>query len=242
MRRPPIILCTGLVLGLLGAALVLGYVRNIETRTDTAEEMLTVLVATAAIPTGTASGEAAPSVTATQIPARFARPGAVTDLGDVSGQFTTRRVEVGETLAARDFASAVTTAGELAIPAGREAVAVAVGIDGGVGRFPRPGDRVSVYATFTQGAAVTQKILADIQVLATQPAASTTGRLDASQTAGTGVGNELVYLLAVTPDEATQLVHGKQTGKIWLTLVPEGQSSPPVAAVGIPAAPEGARR
>ena len=241
MRRPPIILCTGLVLGLLGATLVLGYVRNIESRADAAEEMATVVVATAAIPTGTAAGDAAGLVSATKVPARYARPGAITALDTVAGQFTVRRVEAGETLAARDFASAATTAGALAIPAGREAMAVAVGIDGGVGRYPRPGDKVSVYATFTQPAPLTQKILSDIQVLANQPAGSATGRLESTDGVAAPTGNQLVYLLAVTPDEASQLVHGAQTGEIWLTLVPEGQPSPPVADVGPPASTGGRR-
>ena len=242
MKRPPLILFSGLVLGLLGAALVMGYVRNVESRAGAAEEMTTVLVASSAIPTGTAADQAKGMATSAKVPARYARPGAIRDIEDVAGQFTVRRVEPGETLSARDFASAAKTAGALAIPAGREAVAVAVGIDGGVGRYPRPGDKVSVYATFKQGTALTQKILSDIQVLATQPAGSATGRLDAGSTdAAAAAGSQLVYLLAVTPDEATHLVHGKQTGDIWLTLVPEGQPSPPVAEVTNPAAITGGR-
>lgn len=243
MKRPPIILFSGLVLGLLGAALVMGYVRNVESRAGAAEQMTTVLVASGAIPTGTDADRAAAQTTRVKVPVRYARPGAIRDSKDVAGQFTVRRVEPGETLSTRDFASSARTAGALAIPAGREAVAVAVGIDGGVGRYPRPGDKVSVYATFKQGTALTQKILSDIQVLATQPAGSATGRLDAGSTdAAAASGNQLVYLLAVTPDEATQLVHGKQTGEIWLTLVPEGQASPPVAEVTNPPATIGARR
>ena len=241
VKRPPIVLFSGLVLGLLGAALVMGYVRNVEARAGADEEMTTVLVASGAIPTGLAAGDAAAMATVEKVPARFARPGAIASLDEVEGQFTVRRVEAGETLSARDFASAATTAGALAIPAGREAMAVAVSIDGGVGRYPRPGDKVSVYATFKQGTATTQKILSDIQVLATQPAGSATGRLEPGQTDAAASGSQLVYLLAVTPDEATHLVHGKQTGEIWLTLVPEGQGSPPVAEVTDPAA-TGARR
>ena len=240
VKRPPIILFSGLVLGLLGAALVLGYVRNVESRAGAGEEMTTVVVASAAIPTGTAAADTAAMTTTAKVPARYARPGAIAQLDDVAGQFTVRRVEPGETLSARDFASAATTAGALAIPAGREAVAVAVPLDGGVGRYPRPGDKVSVYATFNQGTPLTQKILSDIQILATQPAGSATGRLDAGEADGASPGSQLVYLLAVTPDEATHLVHGKQTGEIWLTLVPEGQASPPVPEVTNPGT--GARR
>ena len=238
MKRPPIILFSGIVLGLLGAALVLGYVRNVEASAGAADNVTTVMVASRAIPTGTAAGEASAMATATKVPARYARPGAVAELKSLAGQFTVRRIEPGETLSARDFASAAMTTGALAIPAGREAVAVAVGIDGGVGRYPRPGDKVSVYVTYDRGAPLTQKILSDIQVLANQPAGSATGRVSTSQGAADG---QLVYLLAVTPDEATHLVHGKQTGKIWLTLVPEGQASPPVPEVTNPNTPGGRR-
>ena len=246
VKRPPIILISGLVLGLLGAALVMGYVRNVESRAGAAEQLTTVMVASSAIPTGTAAADAAAMATPSKVPARYARPGSIAELDAVAGQFTVRRIEPGETLSTRDFASAAKTAGALAIPAGREAVAVAVPLDGGVGRYPRPGDKVSVYATFKEGGASTHKILGDIQVLATQPAGSATGRLDAGGTdAAAAAGSQLVYLLAVTPEEATHLVHGRQNGDIWLTLVPEGQPSPPVPGVtnpGLPAPAPGPRR
>jgi Flp pilus assembly protein CpaB len=158
VKRPPTILISGLVLGLLGAALVFGYVRSVESRAGAGEEMTTVMVASAAIPTGTAATDAATMATAARVPARYARPGSIAKLEAVAGQFTVRRVEPGETLSTRDFASAAQTAGALAIPAGREAVAVAVPLDGGVGRYPRPGDKVSVYATFKEGVATTHKL------------------------------------------------------------------------------------
>lgn len=236
MKRPLIILIAGLVVGLLGAGLVAGYVRSVETRAASAEEMVSVLVASAPIATGTPAEALAPLTTPLEVPARWSRPGAIGDLEQLAGQFSLVPIPAGETLVAADFGAAGRTAGELPIPAGREAVAVALPLDGGVGRYPRPGDHVSVFATFREGEPRTHKILSTIPVLATRADGSSTGRVDATSDQAPPSGGQLVYVLAVTPEEAAQLVHGRQTGQIWLSLVPEGQASPPVSGVTTPAA------
>lgn len=236
MKRPLIVLVAGLVAGLLGAGLVAGYVRSIESAQSSEQETSKVLVATAAITTGTPAGTLADSTRVMEVPTQWARPGAIESLDGLAGQFTLGPIAPGETLTSGDFGAAGQTAGQLPIPAGREAVAVAVALDGGVGRYPRPGDQVSVYATFREGEASTHKILAGIPVLATRPDGSSAGRVDSGAEQAPASGTQLVYVLAVTPDEAAQLVHGRQTGQIWLSLVPEGQASPPVAGVTTPRA------
>ena len=122
--------------------------------------------------------------------------------------------------------------GEAKAPGKPDGGEPAVPLDGGVARYPQPGDRVNVYATFKSGQPVTRRILSGVEVLTTEakgsgsPGAPVLG----GGTSGAPAGN-VVYLLAVTPNEAGQLVFGKQLGSVWLTLLPEGQQSGPAAVV-----------
>lgn len=227
MRRPRALFVGGLALGLAGVGLVMVYVRSVETRAAAAGETATVYVVRQAIPAGTPGRDLAGAVEATEMPRRLVPGDVVTDLATVQGLVTVGRLDEAEPLRARDFAAAGVTRGALAIPQGKEAVAVAITVDGGVGRYPQPGDRVNVYATFRDGRGVTRKILSGVEVLATQPASGSADRIGLGP-AGSG---QLVYLLAATPEEAARLVFGKELGSISLTLLPEGQESPPVADV-----------
>lgn len=222
MRRQSKLLAAGLVLGLFGAALVLTYVRGVEDRSGGSGPRVTALVATEPIAAGTAVDEVTGKVKSVRLPEQYARPGALVDLEAMKGQVTVRRLEAGDSLAERDFSAANQTKGRLPIPAGKEAIAVPVTLDGSVARYPVPGDHVNVFATFKTGTGVTRKMLSDVEVLATEPA---------SAGGSAGDSGTLVYLLAVTAEQAPQVVFGKELGSISLTLVPEGQSSPSVGDV-----------
>lgn len=228
MRRPSLTPIAGITLAILGAALVLVYVRGVETDARAATDSVPAYVATQSVPAGTAGADVGRTAKRTQVPRDLAPADAVTNPGALAGQLTLGGIDDGDVLRARDFGTSETTKGDLAIPAGKEAVAVAVSLDGGVAQFPAPGDHVNVYATFRSGQGVTKRILSDIQVLATEPRSSSGAR--GFGAAGTA---NLIYLLAVTPDEAGRLVFGKELGSIYLTLVPEGHVSPPVGDVTI---------
>lgn len=217
MPRQSKLLAAGLALGLFGAGLVLAYVKGVEGDAGGGAKV-TALVALEPIPAGTAASALDGKVEEVELPERYARPGALEDLTSVQGQVTTRRLSTGDGLAGDDFAAAGQTKGALPIPAGKEAVAVPVTLDGSVARYPVPGDHVNVFATFKTGTGVTRKMLSNVEVLATDPQ-------------GGGGNGTLVYLLAVTPEEAPQVVFGKELGTISLTLVPEGQESPEVGDV-----------
>ncbi|MGH2723196.1 MAG: Flp pilus assembly protein CpaB [Actinomycetota bacterium] len=227
MRRQALQLVVGLLLGLLGAALVFAYVRSV--RTDSADQgrTVTTLVAGEDIAAGTPGGSLEPMVQATEIPARYAPEGAVADLRQVEGLFATEAIRPGETLLASMFSAAgATRGGQLAIPEGTEAIAVTTSVAGGLAYYLAPGDHVSVYATFRDtGRKVTRKILADVPVLATQAGG------DAGENLAGAATSELVIVLALTPEEAGRLVFGREVGSIWMTLVPQGQGSPMVPPV-----------
>ncbi|MFP5375408.1 MAG: RcpC/CpaB family pilus assembly protein [Acidimicrobiia bacterium] len=106
----------------------------------------------------------------------------------------------------------------VAVPSGKEGVAVQVPAIAGLAGYAGVGDRVNVYGTFkdrqpnsaAQGVPAAKLIIADAQVLAvTGPPAGAEG------------GNA-TYLLAVEPGAAEQVVYLAAFEGIWLSLTPEG--------------------
>lgn len=223
MKRQTMLAAAGLLAGLLGAALVLSYVRGVERKAATGAEGIRTFVATRDIAAGTPASETAKLVEPATVPRRYAPPGAISDLRSVDGQFLAQRVGKGETLTAAHFAAFGATRGRLPIPKGKEAIAVGVPLDSGVAQYAMPGDHVSVYGTFKRGTNVTTLIVGDVEVLATRANPSNA----AERVAGTPAAqaSQLVFVLAVTPEEAVRVVAAKESGSIWLTLVPQGQRS-----------------
>lgn len=227
MRRQGLLLIGGLVLGLVGAGLVFMYVRGVSSRAGN-EETQPVYVAEAVIQAGTPSTAVTGLVTQTDVSTNLAPEGAVTDLGQVDGLFTLEEIQPGETLMQTMFSTAGTTeTGDLAIPKDHEAVAVTAPLPNAVAEYPAPGDRVSVYATFGADATggVTIKLLSNVLILSIEPRDGQTAQRLA------GGNSEPLFVLALDPEDAAKLIYSKENGRIWMTLVPEGQRSPHVPAV-----------
>lgn len=233
MRKQRFILVGGLVVGLIGAGLVLAYVRGVESRATAGEALVPVLIAQGTIDAGTPGTEVRDLVRRTEVPGKYAAPGAISDVTEILSRFAVEQIERGETLTESQFAVAGATKGRLPIPKGKEAVAIAINLDPGVASYVAPGDFVSIYSTFRQGGEVTMKILSNIEVLSTQANPTNSAQ---RFTGSTGTpGNQLVFVLAVTPEEAAKLIHARQVGSLWFTLVPQGQRSedvPPYSLAG----------
>jgi pilus assembly protein CpaB len=227
MRRQGLLLIGGLVLGLVGAGLVFVYVRGAGSGGGSTETR-PVYVAESIIQAGTPATAITGLVTTTDVATNLAPEGAVVDLNQVSGLFTLEEIQPGETLMASMFSTAGTTeAGDLAIPKGDEAVSVTAPLPNAVAEYPAPGDRVSVYATFGNDAAggVTIKLLSNVLILSIAP------RDEGSAQRLAGGNSEPLFVLALGPEDAAKLIYAKENGRIWMTLVPEGQRSPDVPAV-----------
>lgn len=229
MQRHSVLLVGGLVLGLLGGSLVFAYVKNLESKAAAEGERIRVIVADETIVAGTSGASLGDLVRTAEIPRRYAAPGAVIDIQTLADQWAVEQIEAGETITANQFAEAGTTAGRLPIPEGEEAMSVAVTLEQGLAQYAAPGDVVSVYGTFRTGQeSFTRKILSAVEVLATtanpqNPAQRLTG--------SSSTGSQVIFVLSVTPREASHLVFAQELGSIWLTLVPQGQASPRVPDV-----------
>jgi Flp pilus assembly protein CpaB len=109
-------------------------------------------------------------------------------------------------------------AASVAVPRGKQAVAVQVPFVAGLAGYAHPGDVVNVYATVEKGQPNTEVkpplaklVLAGVEVLAvTGPGP------------GSGSGNT-TYLLALDAAQAEQAIFFSRFESLWMTLVPKGQ-------------------
>lgn len=223
MRRQTLFLTAGLVLGLLGAGLTFTYVKAVENRAESKSELVTAYVAKEPIPAGTPGKAVATLIEEREIPRAYLAPAALESIDTVGAQYTLRQILAGETLTANDFGTVGQSEGRLPIPKDHEAVAIATTLDGGLGQYATPGDRVSVYATFRQPVPTTRKLLSNVLVIATQANPDAGSKLTGPPPGSTG---SLLFVLAVTPQQAGRLIYGQRMGEVSLTLIPEGQTSP----------------
>jgi len=225
------------------------------------QEMVTVLVASQDIPSFTPVS--AEMVGTKEVAAGEAPRDALTTAEQAIGRIAQAQVRTGDVLTRTLVAPRSADAGlTFVIPPGMRAVTVALDPISGVGGFVFPNDRVDVLVTFQQGdVAITKTILQNVMVLAIneetsrpKPARTTTGAAQGegaeAKTESTAPATEQVKsaTLAVTPDEAQQLILSAFKGAVHLVLRPRddesivslaGQSD--FALMGLEA-PEGARK
>jgi Flp pilus assembly protein CpaB len=119
----------------------------------------------------------------------------------------------------------------LVIPQGQEAVAISAAYANGVAAIPAPGDRVNVYAVFTDG------VPAQLQSSSTssdsgQPAGPQDNKgvirllshvevLGVSGVQAVAGGGAVTLVLAVAPADAERLIYQAATQSIWFSLVNE---------------------
>jgi len=112
------------------------------------------------------------------------------------------------------------------IPAGKNAVAVSVAYVPGAAGFVRPGDGVNIYATVKNGKLPlpglnppeAKLILSNVEVLFASGAAP-----------GAGTGS-LVFVLALDPNQAEQVIFFTTYESLYFSLVPK--NAPPAATSG----------
>jgi pilus assembly protein CpaB len=206
-KRGLILITFSLVLGLGAAGIARSWVadQNAREKADTA----TIIAAAIAIPFGTKVDERHLKII--NMPKDSAPPGSFTSIEDVIGKVTTQGIVGGEILMSVRFVEQ----GEgstLAALVDKNMRAVTVRVDDviGVAGFLLPGNRVDVVSARKENRrAITDTILRNIEVLAVDQTASADDSEPVIVRAVT---------LMVTPDQAEQLVRGREEGSIQLTL------------------------
>ena len=149
---------------------------------------------------------------------------ALTDTTQLAGRTAILGVSEGEILTSDQFQQAQTRIGTLKIPEGKTALAVQLSNVPGVAGFAGAGDRINVYSVVkaspeARGGPAVRLVMQNTEVLNVNGAT-----LAASQGQPGGAG--LVYLLAVTAEQAERLVYLTSFEQLYFSLVSKDQ--PPV--------------
>ncbi|HVL65256.1 MAG TPA: Flp pilus assembly protein CpaB [Actinomycetota bacterium] len=244
MRKLNLTIALGVVAALIGAGLVLAYGRSVEQRIADGRETVSVLVASAALPAGTAAEQLVEVTETKEIPRAYVAAGAVGELADLAGMVLSGPVASGGQLSETMFASPDEIA-SLKPERGRVAVAVQVDLSRGMARYVQPGSWVDVFVTYedvrsSEGKAVaagglptrvgsaaaeerTKLFLSGVKVLSVSVAPAPEGE-EAESSSSQPAGDQVIAVLEVRPIDAERLVNGATLGQLYLGLSTEGES------------------
>jgi pilus assembly protein CpaB len=230
VRRRLLAACAALVLLVVGAAVLLAYVRGADARAFAGAQPVQVLVVDQPIPAGTPGSSLAELVRTETVPAKAAVEGRVTDLGDLAGLVATTDLQPGEQLLAGRFQNPETaqTPGTVAVPEGLQEVSVLLEPQRAVGGRLAAGDTVGVYLSQSGGVAQTHAVLHRVLVTQVQgaPAAPSPDADAAVDPASSSApASSLMVTLAVDAQEAETVVFGAEHGTLWLSLEPQGSET-----------------
>ena len=156
-----------------------------------------------------------------------ARPvNAVTDVSQLASGVAASVVPAGTIVTTDMFPAPQTRIGTVVIPPGKRALALELEPVPGVAGFVGAGDRVDVYGVAQgddAGPSRVQLVLQAVEVL-------NVNGLGLPVAQGQADGPGLVYLLAVTPNEAERLIFLTEFNKLYFDLV--AKDEPPVVTPG----------
>lgn len=138
-----------LLLTLVGAFALVGYVRGADARAAEGAELANVYVVQEEIPSGTPGEAVGDYVKLDSAPQRNIAESAVTDLADLQGLVADGRVFPGEQLLEAQFVEPAVKAsrGDIDVPAGMQEVSFALPVQRMVGGAIRPGSKIGIVAT-----------------------------------------------------------------------------------------------
>lgn len=237
MKRPiiPIILAVLLAIG-AGIA-VYAFARTADARAMESQQPVNVLVSTEVIPLGTSlqSARDAGLIAQETVPLKLAPSSAIPEVTSGNSMLVaTFDIPAGQVLLTPSFASQLPLLKGLDVPDGQMAVSVLLEAPAKVGPFLRPGSSIAVFDTApvpdegvttstTSGPVQQTRVLLDkVQVLAIGPVTEQQARSGQS-----GDWDQTLVTVSVTPEQAEKLVHGAQTGALYLSLLGEGTSPKP---------------
>src|SRR4051794_371495 len=226
MRRRLLAASAALVLFVVGALVLVAYVRGADARALAGAQPVQVLVVDQPVPVGTPGSGLAEFVRTDTVPAKAAVEGRVTDLDALAGLVATTDLEPGEQLLASRFErpDQLQTAGTVAVPAGLQEVSVLLDPQRAIGGRLAAGDTVGIYLSLgdlKQTHGVLHRVLVtQVQGAPAAPDPAAEGAVDPA--ASTAPASSLMVTLAVDAKDAETVVFGAEHGTLWLSLEPDG--------------------
>lgn len=238
MKRPIIPILVAIGLALLAGVLVFWFANSAEERALDEQTAVSVLITTADVAKGTSLSAAADAglIESTQVSDKLAPASALASVTGLTGSLiATSDIPAGQIVLANSFANEVVVPAGVEIPNGMMAMSVTLGDPQKVGSFLRPGSYIAVFNTMSttspeapDGEPVvrTRLLLDRVQVLAIGSVTAESGDSIAPE----DWTNALVTV-AVDQDQAEKLVHGAQTGALYLALLSDDTTLKPSEGV-----------
>ena len=247
----------GVVTAVIGAALAgLWLLRDDggETTASAGGGSVPVLVSRRPIPKGASGSQLADAVEVRHVPAITRSSDALSSVEQLVERTALTDIDEGQQVRSAFLRSRTVRAGAIAIPAGKQAVAVTVDFTAAGAGYIGPGDKVNVYALFDRAGdtvvvegrtgaapsnaptvAADRLVLPGVEVLdVSQEVAPSTQAPQPQATGGATArpagAATITYLLAVDADQAERLIFFTSYTRLYLTLVPADQ--PPSATGG----------
>lgn len=151
MKKRILGITAAILLALVGTVLLVGYVRNAESRALEGEEIVDVLVVDQDIAQGTLTDDIEGNTRLEQVPQKVAVVGGISSLDDIEGLAASRDLLPGEQLSRELFVEPTALsayARSISAPPGFLEMTVALDPERVVGGSITPGDRVAMVASF----------------------------------------------------------------------------------------------
>ncbi len=228
MPRRTLIGIFAAVLAVVGAVLLVTYVRGADARALAGQEPKTVLVVTKDVPIGTAVKNLGASVEAKTLPQTAVVVGAVTDLAQLpSEHVASTTLKAGEQVLASRFvvAGSDEITAQVAVPEGMQTLSVQLEPERVVGSKLKAGDIVGVYLSMkvkdaanpnAEEVAVTNMLAQKVLVVRAQGAVAPSTSTPSPGTAEKAPSTEVVITLAVDGVTAERIIFGQEFGNLWL--------------------------
>jgi pilus assembly protein CpaB len=160
MGRRTVLLIVAALIAMLGAGMVLLYVRNADARAEASQQPVQVLKAVAQIQPGEtlADAQSKGSLQLGTVPRKQVLPGAVNSVGDLGTKVALATVYPNEQIITAKFGAAGDQQ-TLSIPRGNIAISVNLTDTGRVAGFVSPGSNVAIFLSTTAGSKATARLL-----------------------------------------------------------------------------------
>jgi pilus assembly protein CpaB len=221
MGRRTLLLIAALVVAALGTTGVFLYVNGVDERASAGYDLVTVLVATAAIDAGTSARDALADGSIDE--RQYLRksfdelPGALSDVTPIADQVALAPIAAGEPILASQF-GAPSDSSQLPIPEGQLAVSVQLDDPARVAGFVGNQSEVAIMLTVPDdaGGHTTRVLLDNVTVIAVGPTTRTSdAEANGSQTSDVPT---TILTLAVDQTQAEKIVYGQSVGDLYLAL------------------------
>jgi pilus assembly protein CpaB len=203
------------LLALVGAIVLISYVRGADARARADEDLVSVLVVDSEVAAGTPAEAVAEHVSLVEVPRRLVAADSLDDVSAVAGQVTTGALLPGDQVRNGRFTDPATLAapGTVAAPDGMVEVSVTLDAQRAVGGALRPGDRIGVQLTNQESADSGLTAYSVYRVLHDVLVTRVTAPEDGADPAA-----PYVITLALSPEDASVVVLGTTSQSIWLSL------------------------